>query len=129
MELVRAAFDAMNADDVERGLATAHEEIEFLPLASKQVDGRGYRGHAGLREWDRERRDTWDLAYQIDEMTPIGSDRLLAYGRIRSRGKGSGVELDVEHSWLFDFRDDKIVRAEAFTDPAEARAAAERRTR
>jgi ketosteroid isomerase-like protein len=126
VEKVKHGFAALASGDLEEMLTVVHPEIELLPLSGKLVDRRSYHGHDGVREWDRGRDDTWDLDFIPGEFEDLG-DRVLVHGEVRTRGKGSGLELDTAVSWLFEFREGKIARLEAFLDRAEARAAAEPR--
>jgi ketosteroid isomerase-like protein len=123
--LVRAVFEAVDRGDMDAGLSMCTEDIELLPLSAVGIEGRSYRGHDGIREWQREREETWDLRIVIDEVELIG-DRALALGRLRTRGRASGVEVELAAGWVLDFRDDMVARVEAFSHPADARSAAER---
>jgi ketosteroid isomerase-like protein len=121
--IVRTAFDFVNRGDVDAALAYCTEDIEFLPLSAAEVEGRHYIGHDGVREWQREREETWDLLeFSPDDFELVGS-RALIFGRSRARGKASGVEFEIPIAWVFDFRDDKISRVEAFAEGEDARAA------
>jgi len=122
VEKVKYGFAALARGDLEEMLTVVHPDIELLPLSGK-LEGRTYHGHEGVREWDRGRHDTWDLEFTPSEYEELG-DSVLVHGEVRSRGAASGVELDTQVSWLFGFRDGKIVRLEAFLDREEARAAA-----
>jgi hypothetical protein len=51
-------------------------------------------------------------------------DSLLVAGRIRARGRLSGVELDTAIWWRFTFRDWRILRMETFQEPTDAHRAA-----
>ena len=126
MEKVKHGFAALARGDLDEMLTVVHPDIELLPLSGKLVDRRSYHGHEGVREWDRARADTWDLEFIPAEYEDLG-DRVLVHGEVRTRGKGSGLELDTTVSWLFEFREGKIARLEAFLDREEARAAAEPR--
>jgi ketosteroid isomerase-like protein len=123
--IVRTTFELVERGEVDAGLEYVTDDIEFLPLSAVGVEGRAYRGHDGLREWQREREETWDLHFHIDEIEMIG-DNALVLGHIGARGRGSGVELDTDVAWVLGFRGDKICRVEAFTDRTEGRAAAGR---
>lgn len=122
VEKVKHGFAALARGDLEEMLTVVHPEMELLPLSGK-LEGRSYHGHEGVREWDRGRRDTWELEFTPSEYEEL-ADSVLVHGEVRSRGAASGLELDTQVSWLFDFRDGKIVRLEAFLDREEARAAA-----
>ena len=124
VEKVKHGFAALARGDIEEMLTVVHPEIELLPLSGKLVDRRSYHGHEGVREWDLTRREAWEnLELVPAEYEDLG-DRILVHGELRSRGAASGIELDTQVSWVFEFRDDKIAQLEAFLDRDEARAAA-----
>ena len=50
VDVDRAAYDAVERDDLDAFLALAHPEIEFRSLIA-EADGRTYQGHEGVREW------------------------------------------------------------------------------
>jgi hypothetical protein len=54
----------------------------------------------------------------------VDEDRLLVTFRLRGRGRGSGLEVDLEGAHLWTLRDLKAVRLEAFADAQSGRAAA-----
>jgi ketosteroid isomerase-like protein len=125
LEKVKYGFAALARGDIEEMLTVVHPEIELLPLSGKLVDSRSYHGHEGVREWDRTRRDAWEnLEFLPEEYEDLG-DAVLVHGEVRSRGAASGVELDTQVSWLFEFREGKVARLEAFLDRDEAHAAAQ----
>jgi ketosteroid isomerase-like protein len=121
--IVRTVFELVERGDVDAGLKYVTEDIEFLPLSAVGVEGRSYRGHDGLREWQREREETWDLDFHINDIEVVG-DNALVLGWIHARGKGSGIEMDTDVAWVLGFRGEKICRVEAFTDRNEGRTAA-----
>ena len=125
-EVVLAIFDTLRRDDIEAGLALVDPEVEFIPL-SANVEGRIYRGHDGVRKWDRERKETWDLEFEFFEFTEVG-DALLIRGSIRATGKSSGAAVDTPVWWVMEFRNGKVRRVDTFTDAERARAVAETRT-
>lgn len=121
IELVRAAFAAMADGDLDAVLALMHEEVVFVPLAAA-VTGESYTGHDGLRAWQADRAAVWDFAIQIDDVEAAG-ERALVCGRMRARGLGGGVEVDMASWWVVAVRDGKVSRVETFADEGEARAA------
>jgi len=50
--------------------------------------------------------------------------RVLAWGTLHVRGRGSGLETEVETGEIFDFRDGKVVRWQDFGSKAAAMKAA-----
>lgn len=124
MEVVRRLFDLWKEgpEDVPADLIAP--EIEFVsPLTS--LRGRPYRGYDDARQWLRdvnEQFESWE--YTLDEITNVG-DRVLAFGQVSLKGRGSGVTLDQEGAWLLDFAPDgRISRMQVFTDRDQALEAA-----
>ena len=121
VEKVRRGFASFNRGDIEAMLTVVHPEIELVPLSAKMVDGRVYRGHDGVREWDRQRAEVWDLRFEPTEFEDLDG-RVLVHGVAHSRGRAAGVEIETPVTWAFDFEAGLIIRLEAFLDRAEARA-------
>jgi ketosteroid isomerase-like protein len=98
-----------------------------IELASPLTNfrGRPYRGYDDAREWLRdinEQFETW--AYTISEWRDLGTG-VLALGRLRLEGRGSGLVLDQELAWLARFSaDGRISRIQVFADRGAALEAA-----
>jgi hypothetical protein len=57
-----------------------------------------FRGHAGVRRMIRDLNETFaEVHIEMSEFRDLG-DGLVAFGRMRNRGKASGVET--ETPWL-----------------------------
>ena len=50
VEVMEAAYAAIQRDDRDAFLALAHPEIEFRSLIA-EAEGRTFRGHDGVRDW------------------------------------------------------------------------------
>jgi limonene-1,2-epoxide hydrolase len=50
----------------------------------------------------------------IHEMSSDLGERVLAWGTIHVRARGSGIETNIETGGVFEFRDGKIMRWEDF---------------
>jgi len=123
VEIVRAAFDAWNRGDLDAWVEAFDEETEFYPLRA-QLEGRPYRGHDGIRRFIAEIEEDWqEVRFEIDELREL-EDRNVGSGRLKARGRASGVELDVPLGWFGRLRNEKIVFARFYSDPAEALRAA-----
>jgi ketosteroid isomerase-like protein len=64
-----------------------------------------------------------EIHVEFPEVRDLG-DRVLAVGRIRTRGKASGVATEAPVGYVADFRDGKFARVRTYLDPAEALEAA-----
>ena len=88
-----------------------------------------FRGHDGFRSWFAETMESFEeLSTELTEYRDLG-DRVVAFGHIHARGRGSGLEIDSPTGWVFTVRRGKMVRAEGFLSRAEALEAAGLRSR
>jgi ketosteroid isomerase-like protein len=76
-----------------------------------------------MRRFWEEWHSVWDLAIDVSEIRDLG-DTVLALGRIRARGKTSGVDLDEAVGYVFEFDEGLIRKSRAYLDPSEALEAA-----
>ena len=67
-----------------------------------------------------KRSEKFDLHYEFLDL----GERVLAWGVIHVRARGSGIETDIPTGGIFDFRDGKIVRWEDFGSKEKALQAA-----
>jgi ketosteroid isomerase-like protein len=83
-----------------------------------------YKGHAGVREWTADLSEAWEqMELTLHEIVDAG-DRLVNLGRFRSRGSGSGVELDSPTGQALWVERGLVARERVFFDWDEALAAA-----
>jgi ketosteroid isomerase-like protein len=99
--------DASNRRDFEAWLAELDPEVEWqsaLPLLLT-TGGGVYRGHERFREMLRELDDALDeLTVEYSEIRDLG-DRVLAIGRLHTRGNISGAATESSFAVLSDFKD------------------------
>jgi ketosteroid isomerase-like protein len=84
------------------------------------TESRGIDGlWAALGAWT----DEWtDMSVQAERFTEAGT-RVLVLARQRAVGKRSGVPMSNLDAWVFSVRGGRIVRWDAYWNPAEARRA------
>jgi ketosteroid isomerase-like protein len=113
---VRQGYDAWNRRDWDLMFELLHPDIEWVPMQGGLFDT--YRGIDNVREFFTLLFDAWD-EFRIDVEEVIDKDeRLLAIVRVRTRGRGSGVEVDERwaHVWTAD-ETGLATRLEAFDEP------------
>jgi ketosteroid isomerase-like protein len=121
---VRRALEAFPRGDVEEMLSYIDPEIEMHSAIVGGAEGNVYRGHEGFRRWYADSFESFEqLTNEWREFRDLG-DRVLAIGRVRARGRESGVELDSPIAFLFTLRREKLVKAEGFLSGADALEAA-----
>jgi uncharacterized protein len=127
VQVIRRAIEAFNTGDVEQMLGLADPELEWRPAFGAATDGAtAYHGHAGFRVYWRGTQDIWDHFHFEPEQFIDDGTSIVVVGRGSGRAKGSGIEIDQPFAMLWKVRDGKTVFGQTFTDPDEARAAAER---
>jgi uncharacterized protein len=119
-ELTHLAIEAWNRGDVETLVGLADPDIELNPVVNMSVSGQPYRGHEGVRRFVRDYQEAFeDFELSSGEVREIG-DRVVWIGKVRVRGRDSGVELDQPFAIVSVLRDRKTLRFRSFLDPAEA---------
>jgi ketosteroid isomerase-like protein len=86
------------------------------------------RGHQNMRRHWEEVWETWGgLRLDPVEAFYVGDGRYVVDVRLWGKGKRSGVEVDQRFAFLYTLRpeDEKIIRAQLFSDVAAAISAAE----
>jgi ketosteroid isomerase-like protein len=123
VETVRRSFEAFNRRDADRLVGLCHSDCEWLPFRA-QLEGMVYRGHEGVRRFLGDMDEDWSQ-FRIDpvELHELG-DRVVAIGRVRALGRGSGVDVDSVAGFVVELRDGQIIRVTSHSDPEAALRAA-----
>jgi ketosteroid isomerase-like protein len=122
IEVIQRAVDHVNETGVP-AWDLIDPEITFTTrgeLASRTT----FTGHEGFEEALSQASEVWDaIRWEIQEI--IGTnDAFVVALRFHLRGKGSGIELEVEEAWSMWMRDGRILRVEQWGTRAEALEAA-----
>ena len=86
------------------------------------------RGHQNMRRQWEEVWETWGgLRLDPVEVFDVGDGRYVVDVRLWGKGKQSGAEVDQRFAFLYTLRpeDEKIIRAQLFSDVAAALSVAE----
>ena len=126
VEAFKRGSDAANRRDIEALLAVIHLDVEWHPAMAALLSGEGttYRGHEGVRDWLRDQEEAFaESRIDYSEIRDLG-ERVVAIGRLRARGRESGAETDSPVAWVVEFKNGKVIQAQAYLDPTEALEAA-----
>jgi ketosteroid isomerase-like protein len=123
VELTERAIAAINARDIEGYVACRTEDVELrTPLAPV---GGVYNGPDGSKRFLADVEDTSpDFRIHLQDAEAVGGDRVLAFLRISSTGRASGIDLAAETANEYDFAHGKISRIRIFVDRQQALEAA-----
>jgi ketosteroid isomerase-like protein len=127
LELARASFRAWSDRDAEWFVENTTPEFEFVGAVMTTVEGeagtvRG--GEKGIRQYFTILDEPWE-SFLVDEMEYREiDDQVVCVGRLRAKGRGSGVEFDQPIAMVLWFRGDKLARAQSFLDVDQGLSAA-----
>lgn len=120
LDVARRAVETWNAGDIEAMAALFAPDAEFLPFRS-QLEGIVYRGPEGVRQFSRDAAEEWEvLLIEIVEFRDAGAGRVLLLGRMKGRGRASGMDLLVPAAWVMHFDGGMIVRLRAYSKHEDA---------
>jgi ketosteroid isomerase-like protein len=125
VDVARRSVDAYNRRDVDGLFAElVTPDFEWYPATVTALVGAGYRGREGIERFVVDTSEDWEeLQVVTEEFRDLG-DRVLTLGRLKGRGKGSGVPVDQPCVAILDFRGDRIWRNRVYLDRAEGLRAA-----
>lgn len=130
VEAVEAWVSAINRRDLRTLMELADPDIEYLSYLAELTGGDGaYHGHDGLRRYLAELAEAWEWFHvEVDEYHDLG-DQVVTVGRLRAKGKASGLEIGAQLAWLHTFRrgggPGRYLRHQSFPTLVEALEAAE----
>jgi uncharacterized protein len=118
VEIVRAAFEAWNAGDMDAVRELYDPEVSWRPPEGWPEPG-PYVGRDAVMRQLEQLRETWDA----DTLDPIddfidAADRVVV--RLIWRAVGHGPELNMELTGVYTVRNGRIFALEFFRDHAEA---------
>jgi ketosteroid isomerase-like protein len=123
-ELAREVFDAVTRQDVTRLIALTDAEVEWHSFFALGEADSVYRGHPGIERYVRDLHDAWEVVNpDIEDSLETGAVVVLV-GRVRYRGRSSGVQTDSPAGWMLKFRAGKVLVFRAFGEPEQALEAA-----
>jgi ketosteroid isomerase-like protein len=118
-ELMRAVVQAFNRRDVAMLEPLLAQDVEIVPIRAA-LEGTVYRGANAAAEWYAAVDGSWDdLTVVVDEVRAHG-DQVLGLGRVRGRGRESGVAIDVEAAAVARLHDGLITHLRIYTERAKA---------
>ena len=120
VELVRAAFRAFEKGDMEGVLRLCDESIEITQPAELPGVSQHQHGHAGVLEAFALWPEQWDdFRVDILRVADMGG-HVLVTTLNHGRGKDSGVQVEMQFTFLFLVRAGKIAEWRMFLREEDA---------
>lgn len=120
VELVRRLHEAWNRGEDLIALGLVHEDFEYVnpPYAIEPGTRSGWEG---WQTANSRLMESWeDVRVEVEDIVDAG-DRVAVFGRLHGRGRGSGVPVDQEQSYVWTLRDGRAVRFEWYFGHEAAR--------
>jgi ketosteroid isomerase-like protein len=98
VELMRAFIEAWNTRDISAIIPFCDPSVEYDSVHSA-VGGGVYRGHDGMRRYQRDLEDAWgdEARLEPEAFFDLG-DYTLSFFVVHGRGKHSGVEVEMPNA-------------------------------
>jgi ketosteroid isomerase-like protein len=111
---VRSIYAAWGRGDFS-AIEWADAGIEFVIVGGP--DPGSWTGLSGMAEGWRGWLGAWDdYGADADEYRELDPGRVLVFGRMRGRGKTSGVNVETEFANLLEIRDGSVVALTLYSD-------------
>jgi ketosteroid isomerase-like protein len=124
VEIFRRAIEAFNVWNIDAITELVTPDFDFVPYLAATVETTSYRGPDGLRKYRADTEAVWDeIHVRIDAVRDLG-DRLVAFGELRARGRGSGLETRAPLTWVVEFSGGRLSAVRSYQDRSEALEAA-----
>jgi ketosteroid isomerase-like protein len=119
VEIMRSAIEAFNRRDGPRFGALLADDAEIVPVRAA-LEGTVYRGPDAAEQYCAAVEESWEnLAWEVEEVRD-GGDWVVALGRIRGEGRGSGAAIDARAGWVARFQNGLITTFRTYPDRADA---------
>jgi ketosteroid isomerase-like protein len=125
VEIVRSAFAAADRGDMEGVLRLCDEDIVITQPTELPGAPPEQHGHRGVMEAFAIWPEQWDdYRIEILRIAPAPGGKVFVTTRTSGRGKQSGVEVEMDFSFVFTLRDAKISEWRLFVQEGQALEAA-----
>ena len=125
VEIVSAGFEAYNDLGVEGILERFHEDFVMVVPPELSAEPDTYVGQEGARRYFSGFDGSMEEVHlDAEEIIDAGGDLVITRLRLAATGRESGIKVDQESVQVWQIREGKLARVEAFADMDSARAAA-----
>jgi ketosteroid isomerase-like protein len=125
VEVVREAFEAFQAGDLEKTAQLVDPELEFHGTVGGLQEGQIAHGQAEIDQvFEEEDLEAWEeRRLEAEDFIDAGDNVVVLLHEYR-RGRGSGVELEAETALVVAVSGGRVVRMQGYMDRQAAREAA-----
>lgn len=127
VDLFRAGFEAWESGDLEKALS--YYDPAVVVYAPPEIGNAGtFHGIDGFLSWAHSWFEAWEtFSQELNSIEPLGERHLLSRVTQTGVGKGSGVEVVREATYVYEICDERLVYMALFFDHENAVAHARER--
>jgi ketosteroid isomerase-like protein len=128
VDVVRAQFEHASRREWDAVMGLYADDVVLaLHGELRSVGGEGAVGKQAVGEWFGQWFSTFDRDYrfEIHEVRELADGRVFIDATHHGRGRASGVPISKRTGWVYEVRDGRIVRCDAYPDRESAQAAAD----
>jgi ketosteroid isomerase-like protein len=122
--IVRRWFDRLQQGDPSPEMCDP--EVVIANWAEAPITG-PYHGHDGALQWWADVADAFEegrFRFELQHIEPIDDTRCLTIQRLVGRFRLTGIDVDGAWGAIVTVRDGKVLRAQGYATPSQARRAA-----
>jgi ketosteroid isomerase-like protein len=120
VELVRGAYAALAARNIEGLLSMLHYEVDWFPVTALIHGGQRYRGRYGVGAWYRYVVDNWaEYSERPSDLRGAG-DHVLAIGTVVTKARESEAPQHTPAAWLWKLDKSLAVSVHAYLELPKA---------
>ncbi len=119
-QLVVEALAAYQQGDEQTLRDLMHPEVEIFAEPG-MINSGSFIGFEGFKRWTRQWEEAWEeISYEPLEFIDVDDSRLVVRVHVVGRGAGSGVEIDREFGYLYEFDDGRTTRFHLYESAEKA---------
>ena len=120
VELQRRMIDAFNVGDIDEFIRFTDPSVE-MHSAFAAIGGAVYRGHDGLRQWQKDFEGTWgdDVWVEVETYFDLGDD-VLVHFVLHGQGLQGGMPAAMPSALAATWRNGAILSFKVFAHREDA---------
>ena len=125
VKIVRRIVEEAFSGEWEESARQLGPDAELHGTVGGLTEGSVWRGSEQIRKvFEQEDSEAWDQRrFEAEEFIDAG-DRVVVLVHEFRRGKGSGVELEIDTAVVYELRDGQVIRIQGYMDRHQALQAA-----
>ena len=117
--VVEEVIKAVARQDAARLVELTDPAVEWHSFLAQVGEG-VYRGHDGIRRYVSDLSEVLDVLRTEVDGVLVAGDVVVVVGRLRFRGKGSGVETEAPAGYVARLSGGRVAYMRAFREPEQA---------